>query len=152
MIKKHEIVEIFTDGACRGNPGPGAWATLLRYKEMEKELSGYEPMTTNNRMEMMAVIRALEALKRPMTIQVYTDSQYLKKGMEEWLSGWKQKGWINSKKDPVANADLWKMLDQLASAHTITWHWVKGHSGHPENERVDQLANEAIDAGLGSRC
>lgn len=152
MIKKHEIVEIFTDGACRGNPGPGAWAALLRYKGMEKELSGYEPMTTNNRMEMMAAIRAFEALKRPMTIQVYTDSQYLKKGMEEWLSGWKQKGWINSKKDPVANADLWKMLDQLASAHTITWHWVRGHSGHPENERVDQLANEAIDAGLGSHC
>ena len=152
MIKKHEIVEIFTDGACRGNPGPGAWAALLRYKGVEKELSGYEPMTTNNRMEMMAAIRALEALKRPMTMQVYTDSQYLTKGMEEWLSGWKQKGWINSKKDPVANADLWQMLDQLASAHTITWHWVKGHSGHPENERVDQLANEAIDAGLGSRC
>lgn len=148
MIKKHEIVEIFTDGACRGNPGPGAWAALLRYKGMEKELSGYEPMTTNNRMEMMAAIRALEALKRPITIQVYTDSQYLKKGMEEWLSGWKQKGWINSKKDPVANADLWQTLDQLAAPHTITWHWVRGHSGHPENERVDQLANEAIDAEL----
>ena len=140
MIKKTEIVEIFTDGACRGNPGPGAWAALLRYKGTVKEISGFETLTTNNRMEMMAAIKALEALKRSSTIEIYTDSQYLKKGMEEWIIAWKQKGWINSKKDPVANSDLWKELDQLARVHQITWHWVKGHSGHPENERVDQLA------------
>lgn len=148
MTNKTEIVEIFTDGACRGNPGPGAWAALLRYKGNTKEISGFEALTTNNRMELMAAIRALEAMKRHSIIEVYTDSQYLKKGMEEWITGWKQKGWINSKKDPVANADLWKELDRLASTHQITWHWVKGHSGHPENERADQLANEVLDENL----
>ena len=150
MTNKTEIVKIFTDGACRGNPGPGGWAAILRYNAVAKEISGFERYTTNNRMEMMAAIRALEAIKRRSKIEVYTDSQYLKKGMEEWITGWKQKGWINSKKDPVANSDLWKELDQLASTHQITWHWVKGHAGHPENERVDQLANQAIDENFTS--
>lgn len=120
MTNKTEIVKIFTDGACRGNPGPGGWAAILRYNAVAKEISGFERYTTNNRMEMMAAIRALEAIKRRSKIEVYTDSQYLKKGMEEWITGWKQKGWINSKKDPVANSDLWKELDQLASTHQIT--------------------------------
>lgn len=140
------IVEIFTDGACRGNPGPGGWGAILRYNGNEKTINGAEAHTTNNRMELMAAISALEALKRPCQVELYTDSQYLRQGMMEWLFQWKKNGWRNSKKEPVKNADLWQRLDNLAKLHTIHWHWVKGHSGHPENEQADALANQAIDA------
>ncbi|KTC88983.1 ribonuclease HI [Fluoribacter dumoffii] len=138
-------IEIYTDGACKGNPGPGGWGVLLRYKGQEKTLYGGETHTTNNRMELMAAIKGLEALKRPCTVDLYTDSQYLRQGMTEWLANWKSNGWRNSKKEPVKNADLWKLLDELASRHQIKWHWVKGHSGHIENDRVDALANQAIE-------
>lgn len=138
-------VEIFSDGACRGNPGPGGWGALLRYKGHEKLLSGGEAHTTNNRMEMMAAIQALESLRRPCKVRVTTDSQYLHKGITEWLSGWKRRGWKTSDKKPVKNADLWERLDRALEAHEVEWHWVRGHSGHPENERVDQLATQAID-------
>ncbi|MBI2786484.1 MAG: ribonuclease HI [Legionella longbeachae] len=137
--------EIYTDGACKGNPGPGGWGVLLRYKGQEKTLHGGEILTTNNRMELMAAIKGLEALKRSCTVDLYTDSQYLRKGMKEWLSNWKLNGWRNAKKEPVKNADLWKLLDELASRHQINWHWVKGHSGHIENDLVDALANRAIE-------
>lgn len=137
-------IEIYTDGACKGNPGPGGWGVLLRYKGQEKTLHGGEAHTTNNRMELMAAIKGLEALKRPCVVDLYTDSQYLRQGMMEWLAGWKIKGWKNSKKEPVKNADLWMLLDALANKHQIKWHWVKGHSGHMENELVDSLANQAI--------
>ncbi|KTD06438.1 ribonuclease HI [Legionella gratiana] len=139
------IVEIYTDGACKGNPGPGGWGVLLRYKGQEKTLHGGEVHTTNNRMELMAAIKGLEALKRSCTVDLYTDSQYLRQGMMDWLPNWKMKGWRNSKKEPVKNADLWMLLDELASRHQINWHWVKGHSGHLENELVDALANQAIE-------
>ncbi|STY29462.1 ribonuclease HI [Legionella wadsworthii] len=138
-------VKIYTDGACKGNPGPGGWGVLLRYKGQEKTLYGAETHTTNNRMELMAAIKGLEALKRPCAVDLYTDSQYVRQGMTEWLSNWKKNGWKNSKKDPVKNADLWKILDELASLHQINWHWVKGHSGHVENDLVDALANQAIE-------
>ena len=138
-------VKIYTDGACRGNPGPGGWGVLLRYNETEKKLHGGEALTTNNRMELMAAIKGLEALTRPCTIDLYTDSQYLRKGMNEWLKGWKLNGWKNSKKEPVKNADLWKLLDELAVKHKVTWHWVKGHSGHIENDLADALANKGIE-------
>ncbi len=138
-------VEIYTDGACRGNPGPGGWGVLLRYKAKEKTLSGAEAHTTNNRMELQAAIEGLSALKKACTVDLYTDSNYLRQGMMTWLAGWKKKNWKNSKKEPVKNADLWQILDKLASKHTIHWHWVKGHSGHPENERADKLATGAID-------
>jgi ribonuclease HI len=138
-------VEIYTDGACRGNPGPGGWGALLRHKGREKTIKGGENHTTNNRMELMAAIMGLKALNRPCQVDLYTDSQYLRLGMTQWLSQWKVKGWRNSKKEPVKNADLWQQLDKLAQAHQITWHWVKGHAGHPENERADILANQAID-------
>lgn len=138
-------IEIFTDGACRGNPGPGAWAVLLRYQEKEKMLSGTELNTTNNRMELMAAIQALMALKKPCQIVLSTDSQYVKKGITEWLAQWKRRGWKTASKTPVKNSDLWKQLDEQAARHTIQWEWVKGHSGHPENDRVDSLANEALD-------
>lgn len=138
-------VEIFSDGACRGNPGPGGWGALLRYKGHEKLLSGGEAHTTNNRMEMMAAIQALESLRRPCKVRVTTDSQYLHKGITEWLSGWKRRGWKTSDKKPVKNADLWERLDRALEAHEVEWHWVRGHSGHPENERADQLATQAID-------
>jgi len=137
--------EIYTDGACRGNPGPGGWAALLRYGKHEKVLSGAETLTTNNRMEMMAVIAALESLKRRCELNVTTDSQYVKKGVTEWLTNWKARGWRTAAKKPVKNEDLWRRLDELVSQHDIVWFWVKGHSGHPENERVDQAANVAID-------
>ncbi|ARB91382.1 ribonuclease HI [Legionella longbeachae] len=139
------IVEIYTDGACKGNPGPGGWGVLLRCKGQEKTLHGGEAHTTNNRMELMAAIKGLEALKRSCIVDLYTDSQYLRQGMLDWLPNWKMKGWRNSKKEPVKNADLWMMLDELASRHQINWHWVKGHSGHLENELVDALANQAIE-------
>ncbi len=137
-------VEIYTDGACKGNPGPGGWGVLLRCNGQEKRLKGAERLTTNNRMELMAAIQALEALSRSCEIDLYTDSQYVRQGMMEWISGWKKKGWRNSKKEPVKNVDLWQRLDALSQNHQIKWHWVKGHSGHPENDLVDALANEAI--------
>lgn len=138
-------VDIYTDGACKGNPGPGGWGALLRFKDQEKTISGAEQHTTNNRMELLAAIKALEALNRPCVVNLYTDSQYLRQGMTSWLHQWKKNGWKNSKKEPVKNDDLWKLLDFQASRHTMHWHWVKGHSGHPENERADALANEAIE-------
>ena len=143
-------IEIYTDGACKGNPGPGGWGALLRHNGKERTLKGAEVHTTNNRMELTAAIMALEALTRPCQVDLYTDSQYLRQGMTEWLVQWKKKGWRNSKKEPVKNADLWQLLDDLAKRHQITWHWVKGHSGHPENDQADALANEAIDELLGA--
>jgi ribonuclease HI len=139
-------VEIFTDGACRGNPGPGGWAALLRYGDHEKVISGAEPDTTNNRMELMAAIEALASLKRPAQVVLTTDSQYLRLGVQQWMANWKRNGWRTAQKQPVKNRDLWERLDELAGRHRIDWHWVKGHSGHPENERADQEANKAIDA------
>ncbi|TLY71665.1 MAG: ribonuclease HI [Gammaproteobacteria bacterium] len=140
------MIEIYTDGACRGNPGPGGWAALLQTGEREKELHGAEPLTTNNRMELTAVIRALEALKRPVRARVYTDSQYVRRGITEWLPEWKSRGWRTVARKPVKNQDLWERLDGLAARHDIQWHWVPGHAGVPGNERVDRLANAAIDA------
>ena len=137
-------VEIFTDGACSGNPGPGGWGAILRYRGTEKELKGGESPTTNNRMEMMAAIQALEALKRPMAVVLYTDSRYLHDGITRYLPVWKQNGWRTADKKPVKNTDLWQRLDQAVRAHDITWQWVKGHAGHPENERADALARAAI--------
>jgi len=139
-------VEIYTDGACRGNPGPGGWAALLLYDGHEKEISGAERQTTNNRMELTAVIRALEALKKSVAAKVYTDSEYVRRGITEWLGVWKARGWRNAARKPVKNQDLWVELDALALRHRIEWHWVPGHAGVPGNERVDRLANAAIDA------
>ena len=136
-------VEIFTDGACSGNPGPGGWGAILRTKGQEKELSGSEKQTTNNRMEMMAVIAALEALKRPCRVTITTDSQYVMKGMTEWLAGWKAKNWKTASKKPVKNVELWQRLDKAISPHTVEWQWVRGHQGHVENERADLLAVRA---------
>ncbi len=144
MPEKQPIVEIFSDGACSGNPGPGGWGTLLRSGGHYKELSGYDPETTNNRMELCGAIDGLEALKRPSQVRLTTDSQYVKKGMTEWLAGWIRKGWKNSQKKPVANRDLWEKLVELEKIHQIEWCWVKGHAGHAENERCDELAREAI--------
>ncbi|MCE3043738.1 MULTISPECIES: ribonuclease HI [Legionella] len=138
------IVEIFTDGACKGNPGPGGWGALLRYKGQEKKIYGGEAHTTNNRMELMAAIQALTLLNRSCQVELYTDSQYVRQGMTGWLFQWKKNGWKNSKKEAVKNADLWQQLDALAQKHQINWHWVKGHSGHVENELADELANLAI--------
>jgi len=143
-------VEIYTDGACRGNPGPGGWAALLLYGGHEREISGGDLATTNNRMELTAVIRALEALKRPVHGRIYTDSQYVRQGVLEWLSQWKRRGWKTADKKPVKNQDLWQELDALTQKHELEWHWVKGHSGNAGNERVDELANRAIDALLQS--
>lgn len=139
-----EKVEIYTDGACQGNPGPGGWGVILRYKGVEKELSGYVPATTNNRMELQAAIEGLKVLKRAVHADLYTDSQYLRDGITKWLPQWKQKGWSLSTKKPVKNKDLWEELDVLAQQHTVAWHWVRGHAGHPENERADELARQAI--------
>jgi ribonuclease HI len=140
-----EVVRIYTDGACKGNPGPGGWGAVLQMDGEEKELFGGELQTTNNRMELTAVIRALELLKRPRQIEVYTDSQYVQKGISEWLHDWKRRGWRTADKKPVKNVDLWQELDRLAGAHRIAWHWVKGHAGHPENERADALANRGVE-------
>jgi ribonuclease HI len=140
------LVEIYTDGACRGNPGPGGWGVLLSSGEHEKELSGAEVLTTNNRMELTAVIRALEALKRPGEVRIFTDSEYVRRGITEWVRNWKARGWKTADRKPVKNQDLWERLDTLAAGHKIEWRWVKGHAGVPGNERVDRLANEAIDA------
>ena len=139
------MIEIYTDGACRGNPGPGGWAALLKSGAHEKENSGAEAHTTNNRMELTAVIRALQALKRPVHARVYTDSQYVRRGICEWLPQWKVGGWRTAGRKPVKNQDLWQRLDELAAGHEIEWHWVPGHAGVPGNERVDRLANAAID-------
>lgn len=148
MNSESTIVEIFTDGACRGNPGPGGWGAILRYKEHEKHINGAEAFTTNNRMELTAVIKALETLKRTCQINVTTDSEYVRQGITSWLFQWKKNGWRNSQKQTVKNMDLWHELDKIASLHKINWHWVKGHSNHPENDMADQLANDAIDAML----
>ncbi len=142
------VVEIFTDGACRGNPGPGGWGAILRFNGTEKELYGGEPLTTNNRMEMLAAINALATLKRPCRVRLTTDSKYVLQGITEWLAGWKRKQWKNSARQPVKNQDLWQELDRLATPHQIDWQWVRGHTGHAENERADQLANRAIDEML----
>ena len=141
---KH-AVEIYTDGACRGNPGPGGWGALLRYGDVDKQLYGGEHLTTNNRMELKAVIEALSALSKPCKVTLTSDSTYVLKGIREWLPNWKKRGWRTAGKKPVKNEDLWKTLDELAEMHEIEWHWVKGHSGHIENELVDQLANRGID-------
>jgi ribonuclease HI len=140
------VVEIYSDGACRGNPGPGGWGVLLRCDGREKELWGGEAATTNNRMELMAAIRALEALKRPSRVELYTDSLYVMKGISTWIRDWKRRGWRTADKKPVKNEDLWRRLDELAAKHDIGWHWVRGHAGHPENERADELANRGIPA------
>jgi len=144
MQKETKTVEIFTDGACSGNPGKGGWGAILRFKDKVKELSGFEAETTNNRMELTAVIKALEALKFPCKVILTTDSLYVAKGITTWLPEWKMKGWRTANKKPVKNADLWQALDKLASAHEIEWLWVKGHTGHAENERCDELATKAI--------
>ncbi|WP_026685332.1 ribonuclease HI [Azovibrio restrictus] len=138
-------IDIYTDGACKGNPGPGGWGALLRSGAHEKELWGGEPETTNNRMELTAVIRALKALKRPVQARVYTDSKYVQQGISEWIHGWKRNGWKTASKAPVKNADLWQQLDKLVAQHQLQWIWVKGHAGHPENERADALANRGIE-------
>ncbi|WP_439574368.1 ribonuclease HI [Phreatobacter sp.] len=137
-------VDIFTDGACSGNPGPGGWGAILRWGDQVKELSGGEAVTTNNRMELMAAISALEALKRPTRVDLHTDSQYVKNGILTWIHGWKRNGWKTADRKPVKNADLWERLDDLRDLHDVTWHWVKGHAGHPENERADELARQGM--------
>jgi len=140
-----DVVDIFTDGACSGNPGPGGWGAILRAGEHEKEMYGGEADTTNNRMELLAVIRALETLKRPVKARVHTDSQYVQKGISEWIHGWKARGWKTAAKQPVKNADLWRELDAVQAGHDIQWVWVKGHAGHAENERADALARKGVD-------
>ncbi len=140
-----ERVEIYTDGACRGNPGPGGWGALLRFQGTEKELYGGEPETTNNRMELLAVIRGLEALTRRARVRVTTDSRYVQQGITQWIQNWKQNGWRTANKKPVKNSDLWRQLDALVAGHDVVWSWVKGHSGHRENERADALANKGIE-------
>ena len=139
-----KTVVIYTDGACKGNPGPGGWGALLEYDGRRKELFGGEPHTTNNRMELIAVIRALEALTRESDVAIYTDSQYVKNGIEAWIHGWKRNGWKTSDRKPVKNEDLWRELDELASRHRISWHWVRGHDDNPGNERADALANQGV--------
>lgn len=138
-------IHAFTDGACRGNPGPGGWGAILRYGDHEREIYGAEVQTTNNRMELMAAIAALENLKEPCEVELTTDSQYVRQGVMTWMANWKKNGWRTSDKKPVKNQDLWQRLDAVSAHHKMQWHWVKGHSGHAENERCDQLANRAID-------
>jgi ribonuclease HI len=142
-------VVIYTDGACRGNPGPGGWGAILISGERERELSGGEPQTTNNRMELMAAIQALEALNRPCRVELHTDSQYVRNGISEWISAWKARGWKTAAKAPVKNEDLWRRLDEARARHTVDWRWVKGHNGHPLNERADALARQGLLVGLG---
>jgi ribonuclease HI len=146
-----ERVEIFTDGACRGNPGPGGCAAILRYKGREKRLWASELNTTNNRMELMAAILALEALNRPSRVRLTTDSEYVKKGITEWMQSWRQRGWLTASRQPVKNADLWQRLAAAAAPHDVEWHWVRGHEGHPDNEQADALAKQAIDELLTKR-
>lgn len=150
-MSNESIVDIYADGGCRGNPGPGGWGVLMQAGGVEKELWGGEPETTNNRMELTAVIRALEALKRPTSARVHTDSQYVQKGISTWIHNWKRNGWRTSDKEPVKNAELWQRLDVLAAEHQISWLWVKGHAGHPGNERADRLANRGIDELLAGK-
>lgn len=145
-----ETVEIFTDGACLGNPGPGGWAALLRFRGNEKELSGAAPDTTNNRMELTAVIAALESLKRPCAVALYADSRYVIDGATKWLRSWKARGWRTADRKPVKNVDLWQRFEEAVRPHQVSWHWVQGHAGHPENERVDQLARAAATEIAGS--
>ncbi len=140
----HKIVEIYTDGACKGNPGIGGWGALLKYNGHEQEIFGGEKLTTNNRMELLATIRALESLKHPCKVQLHTDSQYVQKGISEWIKSWKVRNWQTAGKQPVKNDDLWRLLDQLVQQHEVEWFWVRGHSGHVENERADQLANRGV--------
>jgi ribonuclease HI len=147
----NEIVEIFTDGACKGNPGVGGWGALLRTKGKEREMYGGEAHTTNNRMELMGAIAALEILSRPCHIRLHTDSKYVQQGITEWVHGWKQRGWKTSSKQPVKNEDLWRRLDEVVSRHKIEWIWVKGHAGHIENERADQLANRGVEEVLNGK-
>ena len=139
-----KAVDIFTDGACSGNPGPGGWGAILRFGAVEKELYGGEAATTNNRMELMAAIQALEALKRPVTVRLYTDSEYVKNGITKWIHGWKAKNWTTADRKPVKNVDLWQRLDAAQKQHRIEFHWVRGHAGHPENERADELARRGV--------
>jgi ribonuclease HI len=143
-MEDKKIVKIYTDGACSGNPGPGGWGAILTYGDKEKEIHGGEDATTNNRMELMAVIQALAALKKTSIIHIYTDSMYVKDGMEKWLYSWKKNGWRTAAKKPVKNIDLWQKLDDALAPHSVKWHWVKGHAGHPENERADELARKGI--------
>lgn len=143
-MTEHQVIDLYTDGACKGNPGPGGWGALLRFGDHEKELCGGEAETTNNRMELMAVIEGLRALKRACKVRVHTDSQYVQKGISEWIANWRRRGWKTADGKPVKNQDLWQVLDTLASGHEIEWHWVKGHAGHPENERADALANMGV--------
>ena len=145
MAEQDESIEIFTDGACSGNPGPGGWGALLRYKGNEKELCGGEASTTNNRMELLAAIMALEALKRPSPVDLHTDSTYLRDGITKWIHGWKRNGWKTAAKKPVKNVDLWQRLEAALAPHEVRWHWVKGHAGHPENERADELARSGLE-------
>lgn len=145
----NDVIEAFTDGACRGNPGPGGWGVLLRYNAHEKRLCGGEQMTTNNRMELMAVIQALESIKRNASVKVTSDSQYVLKGISEWMENWKKRGWKTAAKKPVKNVDLWQRLDKARENHQIEWVWIKGHSGHSENDIADMLANQGIDELLG---
>ncbi|MDH3233539.1 MAG: ribonuclease HI [Alphaproteobacteria bacterium] len=145
-MRTGNAVEIFTDGACSGNPGPGGWGVVLRWNGEERELSGGEAETTNNRMELTAAIEALRALRRAVRVDLYTDSTYVKDGITKWIHGWKAKGWKTANKKPVKNQDLWRALDDALAEHEVNWHWVKGHSGHPENERADALAREALEA------
>jgi len=144
MTTDQNVVEIFTDGACSGNPGPGGWGAILRWKGVDKELSGGEPETTNNRMELMAAIAALESLKRPVPVVLTTDSTYVKDGITKWIHNWKKNGWRTANKKPVKNADLWQRLEEALAGHDVRWEWVRGHAGHPENERADELAREGI--------
>ena len=138
------LVTIFTDGACSGNPGPGGWGAILKFGDIEKELKGGESPTTNNRMELLAAISALEALTKPCTVELYTDSQYLRQGITSWIHNWKRNGWKTADKKPVKNVDLWQRLEAALHQHEVRWHWVKGHAGHPENERADQLARDGL--------
>lgn len=146
--KASAVVEIFTDGACKGNPGVGGWGALMRFNDTEKELFGGEMLTTNNRMELLAVIRAIEALTRGCKVKVHTDSQYVQKGISEWIANWKKRGWRTSANKPVKNADLWQRLDEVSNGHEIEWLWVRGHAGHVENERADELANRGVESVL----
>jgi len=143
-MTQDKTVSLYTDGACKGNPGKGGWGVLMRYGSHEKELFGGEAHTTNNRMELTAIIQGLAALKRPCAVVIYTDSQYVKNGMEQWIHGWKKNGWKTASKQPVKNEDLWQQLDRLVAQHQIQWQWVRGHAGHTENERADALANQGV--------